>query len=141
MTINHEEIEKWTKQADYDLGTAQKNLEFEAYSTCAFLCEQAVEKYLKALHMHWTRTLPPKTHAIDALAIALDVPSPFREHIFNLKEDYTLTRYPDVTIRPPFEEYDEETAREKLEAAKEAIAWIRQQLEERQEAQDEDSTQ
>jgi HEPN domain-containing protein len=44
-----DDINDWTKQAEHDFAMAQKIIDEGGYDTCAFLCQQAVEKYLKAL--------------------------------------------------------------------------------------------
>ncbi|MFA4905491.1 MAG: HEPN domain-containing protein [Candidatus Margulisiibacteriota bacterium] len=41
-------MSKWIRQADHDLKMAKSILEDGGYDICAFLCQQAVEKYLKA---------------------------------------------------------------------------------------------
>ena len=44
------EAENWWKQALKDFEVAGKNLEIDQYYIVAFLCQQAVEKGLKALY-------------------------------------------------------------------------------------------
>jgi len=44
-----EEAERWRLQAEADLNTAQTLFENERFGPCAFFCQQAAEKALKAL--------------------------------------------------------------------------------------------
>ena len=45
------EVEEWWKQALKDLDSAEKNLNIEEFYLTAFLCQQSVEKALKALYI------------------------------------------------------------------------------------------
>jgi len=44
-----EEIRNWIEQAKRDLKSAENSLKSEDYYLCAFMCQQAAEKGLKAL--------------------------------------------------------------------------------------------
>ncbi|MFH1653778.1 MAG: HEPN domain-containing protein, partial [Pseudomonadota bacterium] len=43
------ETQLWIERADYDLDTAEAMLKSARYLYVAFACQQAVEKYLKAI--------------------------------------------------------------------------------------------
>ena len=45
------EVEEWWKQALKDLDSTEKNLNIEEFYLTAFLCQQSVEKALKALYI------------------------------------------------------------------------------------------
>lgn len=51
MNVDKEWIDKWIEKADHDLGTAKLTFKHipEYFDTIAFHCQQATEKYLKAL--------------------------------------------------------------------------------------------
>jgi HEPN domain-containing protein len=108
--------QKWFKQALHDLDMAEKNIGIAGYDVAAFLAHQAVEKLLKGLHM-LERAKIPKTHFIDELAEALNLPEEIFNHIYELTTDYTLSRYPDVSDSVPFEQYTKVIAEEKVHAA------------------------
>lgn len=58
MSGQAEEIEKWIRKGDHDLGTAKITfLHIPEYlDTVTFHCHQAVEKYLKAYLIHLSVT-------------------------------------------------------------------------------------
>ena len=56
------------KQALHDLENAKKNLGMEIYDVCLVLCQQAVEKMLKALWIKKTgNESPPRIHSLRKL--------------------------------------------------------------------------
>lgn len=120
------EVERLIRQSERDLENAAKNIGIEAYEVCAFLCCQAVEKYLKALWLHERGEGPPRTHSLTELGDALGVAKELRPRLVNLNVDYTAARYPDAANGVPFEVYDRATAESKVEAAEEVFAWLRE---------------
>ncbi|OGB89422.1 hypothetical protein A2625_07900 [candidate division WOR-1 bacterium RIFCSPHIGHO2_01_FULL_53_15] len=125
---NKEELSKWINQADHDLEMAKKVVKDGGYDTCAFLCQQAVEKYLKALYIHINKTNPPKTHYLDELAKGLSCPDNILDIARELSSDYMISRYPDAATVAPYEEYTESDALSKISKAEKAIAWIKSEL-------------
>jgi HEPN domain-containing protein len=103
---------------------AEKNIGIGGYDVAAFLAHQAVEKLLKTLHLKEGKRIP-KTHFIDELAEALDLPEEVRNNVYELTADYTLARYPDVSDTVPFEQYTKGIAEEKVDAAKEIFRLLR----------------
>ncbi len=126
--MNAETIQLWIRQAEHDLDMAAKVIEVGGFSVCAFLCQQAAEKYLKARYIKEKRKNPPRTHYLDKLGQELNTPSHIRELLFELSEDYMLTRYPDVAWAIPAEEYTLEDAEHKLKVAGEIINWVKEGL-------------
>jgi HEPN domain-containing protein len=120
------DVERLVKQAERDLENARKNLRVEAYELAAFMCHQAVEKYLKAAWMMHRREAPPRTHSLTELADGLGVPSTLRPKFAYLNPDYTTARYPDAANGVPYEIYDQATAASKIAAAEEVFSWLRQ---------------
>lgn len=123
-----EEINKWINQADHDFLMAKNIVADGGYDTCAFLCQQAVEKYLKALYIIKNEKNPPKTHYLDELAKQLGSPGFLIDIAKELASDYMISRYPDAATMAPFEEYTEADALNKIEKAEKAIVWIKSQL-------------
>ncbi len=68
------EVEIWLKQALKDFESAKKNLKIREYYLVAFLCQQAVEKGLKALFIHLHKKLPEKTHSLIYLGRKVKIP-------------------------------------------------------------------
>lgn len=120
--------EKWLKQALHDLEMAEKNLEFGGYDVCAFLCHQAVEKFMKALIIKKSGTDAPRIHHLDQLARTLGFPKEVVDKLLLLESDYVASRYPDVSVGVPYEEYSREDAEEKVELAREMVEWLKKRL-------------
>jgi len=121
-------VQLWVKQAEHDLDMATKVMEIKGYSLTAFLCQQAVEKYLKALYIKEKQQNPPRTHYLDKLGQELNASSHIQGLLFELSEDYMLTRYPDVAWAIPAEEYTREDAERRLQAARKIIQWVKMEL-------------
>lgn len=118
------EVERLVLQARRDLENARKNIGIEAYEVAAFLCHQAVEKYLKGAWLHRKRARPPATHYLKELGAGLRIPRRLMAHLVFLNPDYTVTRYPDAANGVPYELYDKPTARAKVKAAEAVARWV-----------------
>lgn len=123
-----EETQLWLRQAQADLRNAEKNIGVEAFDVAAFLCQQAVEKLLKAMHIHLKGEEPPRTHTIVDLGGQLGVPKDVESHLRVLTPDYLAARYPDAANAVPAELYDEEMAGERLRRAKEVFQWAQTRM-------------
>ena len=55
-------INNWISLAEYDLATAQDMLKANRYLYVAFMCQQAIEKILKACYVKQHTSTPPYTH-------------------------------------------------------------------------------
>ena len=119
----------WVAYAERDLGSAERQLEIEAWDVCCVLCEQAVEKYLKALYVLRNEAEPPRTHKIVELAHDLGAPPELYERLHILETDYIRTRYP-VPLGDPGAppSYDEDTARNRLSRTRDMVAWVKNRL-------------
>lgn len=117
------DVERLILQARRDLENARKNIGIEAYEVTAFLCHQAVEKYLKAAWIQKKRARPPATRYLRELGAGLRIPKRLARNLSFLNPDYTVARYPDAANGVPYELYDEATARAKVKAAEEVARW------------------
>ncbi len=68
------EVGEWWKQALKDFESAEKNLGICEYHITTFLCQQSVEKSLKALYIHKLKDSPGKTHSILYLGREIGIP-------------------------------------------------------------------
>jgi len=114
-----EEVQSWIKQADHDLKMAEGNLQMEGYDVCLVLCQQAIEKYLKALYIQEKNEFPPRTHSFKRLVDLLGLSQEFLESIIEVEKYYSILRYPDITDKMPYENCIKEDAQMGLEKAKE----------------------
>jgi len=123
-----EQVEWWTKQASHDLDMAKSNRQNGFHDGCALMCQQSAEKYLKALYLSLRKATPPKTHRCDQLAIHLGSPLDVEEAATLLESDYMESRYPDAAGGVPFEQFDDASSLERLQAAEVVEQWVLPQL-------------
>lgn len=66
----------WIRKGDNDLRTARQSLQLEGpYDTASFHCQQAAEKYLKAVFAYCDLPIP-RIHDLKDLQLALGEPVP-----------------------------------------------------------------
>lgn len=98
MTNNDLEksVNAWLWQAKEDLKTAESLLRSSRYTWCAFACQQALEKCLKAGYVRKFHKIPPYTHKLEWLCQLLDLAPPLDiiETVINVDKYYIATRYP-----------------------------------------------
>ena len=93
----------------------------------AFLCQQAVEKALKALYLE--KKGVPRIHPLpDLLGKKLKLPARLLGNLRKLGPDFVIARYPDAAQGLPSELYDRETAEERLRLSKEVLRWVEKAL-------------
>lgn len=122
------EIDIWVQQAEIDLKSAEKNFEGEIYYVCAFLCQQAIEKIMKAVFMNKTKNSPPNIHNLRELGELIGLPPNLLSKARKLSRDFVISRYPDAAGDVPAKVYDKEIAKEILRDAKELFTWLQKQL-------------
>lgn len=122
-----EEIANWLKQANKDLEVAEKNFKIKEYYISAFLCQQAIEKGLKAVILFKSKE-KPVWHSLVKLGNLARVPENFFSKLKLLSPQYFLSRYPDASEDVQYELYDEKITEEFLNISKEILKWINNQL-------------
>ena len=127
MTVS-QFVQQWTDQAAHDLEAARSNRQNGFYDTCIILCQQSVEKYLKALWAHRNLATPPRTHDLTQLAQTIGVPADLTARVGNLSDEYLPARYPDVAGMTPYKKYSEVDADRHLRVAEEVQQWVQAQL-------------
>jgi HEPN domain-containing protein len=118
-----EEADRWFRQAEADLKTADNLSGSEDYSACAFYSQQAAEKSLKALL--YAKGSKIYGHSLMRLleeVVNQNFPAP-GEAIYDaaveLDNHYTTSRYPDAfENQTPSEYYTVEIAEEAIRCAK-----------------------
>ncbi len=121
----------WLKQAEWDMDQARQSQESGHHDWACFICQQAAEKAVKALHLHlgqeaWghvvaklLRELPPTAVVAEQLVEKARV----------LDNFYIPTRYPNGHPEgAPFEHYGIIQSREAIEYAGEIIKFARSQM-------------
>jgi HEPN domain-containing protein len=120
--------ERWFKQAQRDFHNAKKNLEIGLYDVCLFLCQQSVEKALKALYVAEWKKPPPRVHSLEKLIRAMNLGESFRELTVDLEDYYFTMRYPDVSERMSFELCDRDDAIQGLKSSNAILTRIKRTL-------------
>ncbi len=103
MSAKDEFIGEWIDKADHDLGSAK--LIFlhipKYFDTIAFHCQQAVEKYLKAILVFYDIDFQ-RTHnlvyLLDLLSRQIDIDEQTYDNAILLNEFSVQIRYPDKSI-------------------------------------------
>ncbi len=96
-------INQWIEKADHDLGTAEIVFQHmpDYYDTIAFHCQQAVEKYLKALLLFYDiefRKSHSLIYLLDLLSIKIDIDQEKYHNAIRLNSFGVQVRYPDKTF-------------------------------------------
>lgn len=89
-------IEEWIKMSEYDLQTAKVMLETGRYLYVPFMCQQSVEKLLKAVFCHVNNSVPPRTHNLLYLVdiLKLNITDTQKTLLSQLNKFYLDSRYP-----------------------------------------------
>lgn len=125
--------QEWSKQAEYDMETAGAMLDSGRYIYCVFMCHLSIEKALKALYAKQLGKNPSKTHNLVYLAqsIQLDLPEQIKKFLEILDDVSVPTRYPEE-LENLIKEYSKNRTEDILDKSKEALRWLKQELEKQQ---------
>ena len=119
------EIENWFHQSNDDFDGAKYNFDGKKYYIAAFLCQQAVEKALKALFLYEKKGEIPQSHSLIYLATNTSIPKSFYSFLKELTPKFVDTRYPDASVDLPSQIYDEENTKRIVEKSEEVLKWIK----------------
>ncbi len=123
-----ENVQHWWEQAQRDLVSADNSLKAGDYYVCVFMCQQAIERGLKAYIMHASRVSPGPVHSLTKLAEAANVPETFRSFLRQLTTEYFLSRYPDAAEDAPYRLYKREDGEEYLNGSRKVLEWLAAQM-------------
>lgn len=96
-----EEILNWLYFADEDYQSAKIMLDEEIYNKVCFLCQQAIEKLLKAYLLYNKKEIKRTHKIVDLLRECIDLDKKFLDFADNAVEIdryYIPTRYPDAIV-------------------------------------------
>jgi len=124
-------IKYWVDEAKEDLITAKALLESKRYLECGFFCHLAIEKIFKALILHNTNVVPPKSHNLIFLAkksgILAQLDESMKDLIADLQPFNIEGRYPEDR-RKILESTPKRVFHEILIKTKEGIKWLEKNL-------------
>ena len=124
-----DKIEYWLDIADYDLATAQAMMDTNRYLYVVFMCQQAIEKIIKALYVQAFDDEPPRSHNLGFIfkKIAVDAPTDTMQHLNMLSAYYIESRYPEYKERLS-SIIDKGKAKKLLLKTEEVYAWLKSLL-------------
>jgi HEPN domain-containing protein len=124
-------VDNWFSLAEYDLATAEAMLQSKRFLYVGFMCQQAVEKILKAAYVKHHAVTPPYTHNLLRLITELpwkgEVDDWTLKTLESLNSYYIESRYTE-DIQELAAVLTEERAAEILSRTKELFAWIKSKL-------------
>jgi HEPN domain-containing protein len=124
-------IDNWFSLAKYDLATAEDMLKAGRYLYVAFMCQQAIEKILKACYVKQHTSTPPYTHNLLRLVKELnfkdEIDKEMMVAIEELNSYYIESRYTE-DIEELSKLLTETKAVSVLNSTKELFEWIRAKL-------------
>lgn len=121
-----EEVKRWIKQSKADVKSARNCFKSKDYYLCAFMCQQAAEKSLKALLLLKGFELI-KTHDLVLLAKKLNAPDAIVQICKELTPIYVETRYPDINEKGG-RIYTKKETSEDLKIMGEIIKWVKKNI-------------
>ena len=83
MEIN-DKIKYWLELADYDFETAKVMLMTKRFLYVGFMCQQSVEKALKALYVKTKNEIPPKLHSLSLLISKIGIENEISDYYSNI---------------------------------------------------------
>lgn len=124
-------IDNWLSLAKYDLATAEDMLKAKRYLYVAFMCQQAIEKILKACYVKEHTSTPPYTHNLLRLVRELSFKDEMSDEmvatIEELNSYYIESRYTE-DIRELSKLLTETKAVSVLNLTKRLFEWIKARL-------------
>jgi HEPN domain-containing protein len=129
--MNDRIISNWISLAEYDLETARAMQKSGRYLYVVFTCQQAIEKYLKALYVKEKGETPPYTHnltrLVEELSIAGQIDPKVDRFLERMNSYYIQSRYTEE-IKEISRRLDTVTTREILDRTEEVCSWMRSQI-------------
>ncbi len=117
----------WMMQAESDLDSAKYNFKGKKYDVAAYLCQQSIEKGLKALCLKKNNELL-KIHDLVKLGSIIHAPKQIISICNDLNPIYAEDRYPDFSEVIPAKKFSDKDIKQFLKKAERAIKWIKKNL-------------
>ena len=118
-----EEVQRWLNKAEDDLKKAKDNCNIKHYDLASFLCQQTVEKALKAVLIEETKKFP-QIHDLVKIGKLVNISEDLLKECEKLTFVYVETRYPDVSNR----KYTKRESLEDIESADKILQWVKERL-------------
>lgn len=118
-------IDEWISISDYDFETAKAMLETGRYLYVAFMCQQSIEKLLKAIYVKDKQEVPPRVHNLILLAdqIGIELDQDTKHFFQKLCEYYLENRYPQ-DMQELARSFGKMQAQDLLDKSKDIRKWL-----------------
>ncbi len=126
------QVARWMAQAQHDLESARKNFRIKVYDVAIVLCEQSLEKALKALYIAQRQEFAPRSHDVAFLASETNLRPQLDATLLQLQDLYFLLRYPEPEGPLPFALATREDAQKIIKLTALALPMIRTECEDAQ---------
>lgn len=116
---------EWLDSAERDRETAKYLLAGERHDACAFYCQQAVEKLLKAVVVLQKGSRPPHLHNLQRLSEqieGLEIDEATQQAISAVDAYYTGSRYPLDSVDAS--QFTEALAKSAIEKVDQVFVWF-----------------
>jgi HEPN domain-containing protein len=124
-------VKKWLEISDYDFKTARAMFKSRRYLYVAFMCQQAVEKAIKALIVLNQDDYPPKIHKLETLALKANLSDELSDEQKDLLSElsffYLNNRYPDFKTELN-KLINKKKAQEILNKTESMLKWMRHKI-------------
>lgn len=128
MTLKNK-IDYWLENAEYDLESADIMHKSRRYIYTVFMCQQAIEKIIKAIYLKEQEKEAPKSHNLSYLIglISLQISGEYLELLAELSTYYIEGRYP--TYKQKISELlNNEKSESILNKSKELFLWLKEKI-------------
>lgn len=111
MNVSIKEVSEWIEKADHDLGSAKIIFLHlpDYFDTIAFHCQQAVEKYVKAVLVYYNIDFQRShdlVYLLDLLTRKIDIDEVTFRKAFTLNNFSVQIRYPNKIVKLSKEELE-----------------------------------
>ncbi|HLB47196.1 MAG: HEPN domain-containing protein [Chloroflexota bacterium] len=116
---------EWRRFAEIDRRAARHLLDAGDYDSCAFHCQQAVEKFLKAIIVQQTGERPPHVHDLLTLlrkVSGIETDEETERFIGSIDTYYVGTRYPLEVVDPGI--FDKPLAQSAVDKMERIFQWF-----------------
>lgn len=121
-------VRSWLEKHREDLKAAKAMLDARRYLWCAFICQQAIEKCLKAGYVKKYRQIPPYIHKLERLCeeLKLSVPEDILKAMIDIDKYYVSARYPAYKESVGIKSFKK--AEDVFTKTKEILKWLKGEL-------------
>jgi HEPN domain-containing protein len=121
-----EKIEYWVDNSDYDFKTARSMQRSGRYVYTVIMCQQSIEKLLKAHYLKKHKIEAPKSHNLLYLIeqIAVEISENDKTFLAEVSSFYISGRYPDYKKKVSAM-LNRKKAKEYLKKSREFLKWLK----------------